>query len=185
MIYPVGRRSLPAAFAAAVFALTACSGSTGSPVPLAPNQVSPTGFHSSGAQLRATSNSKGVLPAACSKKYLDCYTVSLKHGLVIDWCDGPSSYSCEDTKNYTWGGSVCKSTAKTCNPIEQMTAKWTGPFKCKAKIKVCAGSTKGTYVLDTISIGKTPPKQTKAYLYKQEIILSGSAAAYVGFNVGP
>jgi hypothetical protein len=185
MICLVGRRSLPGALAAAVFGLTACAGSIGSPVSLTPNQISPAGFRDSGAQLRATATSKSVLPAACAKKYLGCYTVSRKHGLVIDWCDGPTSDPCVDTKNYTWSGDVCKSNAETCNPIEQMTAKWTGPFKCTTKIKVCGDSTKGTYEADTISIGKNPPKPTKSYAYKQEIILSGSSAGYVGFNVGP
>ncbi len=185
MICHVGRRSLPAAFAAAVFALTACAGSSGSPVPVAPNQISPAGFHDSGAQLRSAATSKGALPAACAKKYLACYTVSRKKGLVIDWCDGPTSSPCADTSNYTWSGNVCKANSQTCDPIEQMTADWTGPFKCKDKIKVCGGSTSGTYVVDTIVIGKTPPKPTKQYLYKQEILLSGSLAAYVGFNVGP
>ena len=135
--------------------------------------------------LRSASTSKGPLLAVCPGKYLECYTVSRKHGLVIDWCANATSEPCAKTNAYTWSGNVCKANAQTCNPIEQMTATWTGPFKCKTKIKVCDGSTQGTYEIDTISIGKTPPKLTKRYLYKQEILLSGDFAAYVGFNVGP
>lgn len=182
MVCLIGRWSLPAAFAAAVLALTACAGSTGSPVPLA-NQVPPAGFPNSGAGLHAAT--LGVLPASCPSGFINCFTVSLKKGLTIDWCDGPKSNPCVDTGNYKWSGAVCKTTAKVCKPIEQMTAKWTGPFACKKTIKICAGKTTGKYVVDRISIGKTPPKQTKSYIYKQEIELNGSYAAYIGLNVGP
>jgi hypothetical protein len=184
MICLVGRWSLSAAFVTAALALTACAGSNGSPVPLAPDQISPAGFHDSGAQLHAMT-SEGLLPATCPKQYINCFTVSLKHGLVVDWCYGSQSAPCGKTKNYKWSGAVCHSTAKTCKPIEQLTAKWTGPFQCKKTIKPCGGSTKGTYEVDAISKGKTPPKQTKQYLYKQVILLSGAIGGYVGLNVGP
>lgn len=154
-------------------------------LPLAPNQISPARFREPGATLGSTSISNEVLPAVCSRKYLECYTVSRKHGIVIDWCANATSEPCAKTDQYTWSGNVCKANAQTCNPIEQMSAAWTGPFKCKTKIKVCDGSTQGTYEIDTISIGKTPPRLTKRYLYKQEILLSGTFAAYVGLNVGP
>jgi hypothetical protein len=73
-------------------------------------------------------------------------------------------------------GATCK------KPIKQLTAAWSGPFKCKAKDK-CTG----TYELDTISPGPGL-KQTKSYLYKQDIHICASAScedAYVGLNVGP
>lgn len=184
MICLVRRWSLSAALVTAALALTACAGSSGSPVPLAPDQISPAGVFESGAQLHAVTSSEGVLAAACPKQYLDCFTVSLKKGLVIDWCDGPSKNPCGTTKKYTWSGDVCLAKSKTCNPIEQMTAKWTGPFACKASVKVCGGKTKGSYVVDTISIGKTPPKKTKSYLYKQAIDLDSKLAASIGLNVG-
>lgn len=173
--------SLPAAFAAAALALTACAGSSGSPVPLAPYQIL-----SGATQLHATSELEGVPAAACPKQYLGCSTVSLKKGLVLYWCNGPKKSACKDTKKSTWSGNVCLAKSKTCKPIEQMTAAWTGPFPCKPKPKRCYGGTKiGDYETDTISIGKTPPKQTKKYIYKQDIDLDSKLAATIGLNVGP
>lgn len=185
MVCLIGRWSLPAAFAAAVLALAACAGNTGSPVPLAFNQIQPAGFQGFGAGLHAATT--GVLPAACPKGDIECFTVSLKKGLTVDWCYGPKSNPCDETSKYTWSGAVCTAKAKTCKPIEQMTAKWTGPFACKKAITICGKKfTSGDeYVVDKISIGKTPPKQTKSYAYKQEIELDSAAAGYIGLNVGP
>jgi hypothetical protein len=181
MICLVGRGSLAAAFVTAVMALTACAGSSGPSVPLAPNQIPPAGFQESGARL----HSDAVPAATCPKHYIDCITVSLKHGAIDDWCYGKASFQCGETNKYKWSGAVCLASAKTCKPIKQMTAKWTGPFRCRTKIGVCGGSTKGSYEVDTISIGNPPPKQTKLYLYKQAIILSGALGGYLGINVGP
>jgi hypothetical protein len=185
MISLVRRWSLPAAIITAGFALTACAGNNGSPVPLGPNQISPTGLF--GAQLHGMA--QGGVPAAapkCPSQYLQCFTVSLKKGLVINWCDGTKKEPCIDTSKYTWSGDVCEATSTpTCGPIKQMTAAWTGPFPCKKDPKACGGTKKGDYEVDTISIGSPKPKKTKKYLYKQEIELDGSAAAYIGLNVGP
>jgi hypothetical protein len=183
MISLVRPWSLPAAFVAAALALSACSGNSGSPVPLAPGQIPPGGLYASGAQLHALGTSP-AMPAAssCPSQYLSCFTVSLSKGLVINWCDGTKKSPCSTTKKYTWSGDVCKATATTCKAIEQMTAAWTGPFPCT--VSICK-TKKGDYEVDTISIGKKPPKKTKAYDYKQEIELNGSEAAYVGLNVGP
>ena len=54
------------------------------------------------------------------------------------WCYGPSSDPCSKSNagNYTWSGIVCDAKGKTCKkPIKQLTAKWTGPFKCRKKDK--------------------------------------------------
>lgn len=173
--------SLPVAFAAAALALTACAGSSGLPVPLAPDQVS-----SGGIQLYAAPEFEAAPAAACPKQYLQCFTVSLKKGLVIYWCNGSKKDPCKDTKKSTWSGNVCLAKSKKCKPIEQMTAAWTGPFPCKSKPKDCVNHTKiGDYETDTISIGKTPPKQTKKYIYMQDIDLDSKVAATIGLNVGP
>ena len=64
-----------------------------------------------------------------------------------------------------------------------MTAKWTGPFKCN---KTACKGYKGTYEQDTISKGKTPPKVTTKYIYKQQVnVCAGSSCGtyYIGINV--
>ena len=181
MISLIRQWSLPAAFAATALALTACAGSIGSPVPLAPDQVSP-----SATQLQTSSEFEGAPATACPKQYLACFKVSLKKGLVIYWCNGTKKDPCKTTKKSTWSGDVCLAKSKKCKPIEQMTAAWTGPFPCKSKPKNCVGGTKiGDYEVDTISIGKTPPKQTKKYIYRQDIDLDSKLAATIGLNVGP
>lgn len=93
---------------------------------------------------------------------------------------------CTTTKSYKWSGNVCLAKATKCGKIEQMTAAWTGPFPCSKKPKHCFDDVKkGEYEVDTISIGKTPPKQSKQYLYKQAIALDGKVQGYVGLAVGP
>jgi hypothetical protein len=137
--------------------------------------------------LSAQLNGMAPEAAKCPSQYLTCFTVSLKSGLVIHWCDGTKKQPCIDTKKFKWSGDVCKATSSpTCGPIKQMTAAWTGPFPCKSMPKNCVGMTKkGDYETDTISIGNPPPKKTKMYVYKQAIELNGSVAAYIGLNVGP
>lgn len=185
MICLVRRWSLPAALVAAVLGLAACAGSS-SPVPLVPGQMTTAGFNHYGTQLRVVTPEGMPMAATCPKKYLACATVSLTKGLVLDLCYGPSSDSpCSTTKNYKWSGDVCLAKARKCAKIEQMTAAWTGPFRCSKKPKACGGVTKGDYVVDTISIGKTPPKKSQTYLYKQAIDLSGNVLAHIGLNVGP
>ncbi|HEY2475960.1 MAG TPA: hypothetical protein VGI19_14315 [Candidatus Cybelea sp.] len=186
MMSLIRRWSFPAAIVTAALALTACGGSSGSPVSMTPNQIPLAGSSDFGTQLHASTLSEVAQAASCpTSKFLQCFTVSLKSGLVVDWCDGTKKSPCADTKKFMWSGDVCLTKAKTCNPIKQMTAAWTGPFKCKASIKVCNGGTKGDYEVDTISIGKTPPKKTSKYIYKQAIDLNSSLAAYIGLNVGP
>ena len=133
----------------------------------------------------AHSDPRGATKFTCPKRFLDCDTVSAKHGALLIWCYGPSSDPCSDSDagDVTWSGVVCLAKGATCKkPIKQLTAAWSGPFKCKAKDK-CTG----TYELDTITPGPGL-KQTKSYLYKQDIHICASAScedAYVGLNVGP
>ena len=182
MISLLRRWSLPAVLVSAALALSACAGNSGSPVPLAPNQMSPGGLQHLGA-VRAMEAGA----AACPTSYINCFTVSLTKGLKITWCDGTTANPCADTNMYTWSGEICLAKAAMCGKksIKQFTVKWTGPFKCTKK--ACKGfkTQKGYYELDTIGIGKTPPKQTTKYLYKQAIDLDGAVAGYIGLNVGP
>jgi hypothetical protein len=181
-------RSLTPALSVTVAAalLAACSSSNGLPPGgQAFGQMPSAVQHIRGAQL--TSMGSNVQPAAtCSTKYLGCYTVSLSKGLDIDWCYGPKKDPCEDTTDYTWSGNVCTAKSKKCGAIEQMTAAWSGPYKCTKKIAGCHKK-KGDWEEDKISIGKTPPKKTTQYAYKQEIkVCAGSSCGtyYIGLNVG-
>lgn len=175
-----------AALAALASAITfsACAGGTLSPATSgsAAGQLAPAGALSSD-RLSTLNPMAQALPAACPKEYLYCEMVSLKNGLVLQWCDGSKKDPCADTGKYKWSGFVCDAKDATCKkPITEPTAAWTGPFKCKAKDK-CTG----TYELDTLTPGKGL-KQTKQYLYKQEIqICKGTKCqhAYIGLNVGP
>jgi hypothetical protein len=182
MIPRLIRWTAPATLTSAMLALTACAGGNWSAVPSAQgsSQIASVGVNQAHiAILNAQPN------VTCPKQYLDCDTVSQKHGALLIWCYGPSSDPCSDSDagEVTWSGVVCLAKGGTCKkPIKQLTAAWSGPFKCKAKDKC-----KGTYELDTISPGPGL-KQTKSYLYKQDIHICASAScedAYVGLNVGP
>jgi hypothetical protein len=179
MISLLRRWALPAVLASAAVGLAACAGNSGSPVPLAPNQMSAGGFH------LGTPRTMEAGAAACPTTYINCFTVSLSKGLKITWCDGTTTNPCADTNKYKWSGDICKAAAVTCKEIKQFTVKWTGPFKCTKKACKGFATQKGYYELDTIGIGKSPPKQTKSYKYKQAIDLNGSVAGYIGLNVGP
>jgi hypothetical protein len=181
MISLLRRWALPAALASAALGLAACAGNSGSPVPLAPSQMLAGGLHL--GAVRAMEPGAGTCPTT----YINCFTVSLKKGLKITWCDGTTANPCADTNMYTWSGEICLAKAKACGKksIKQFTVKWTGPFKCTKK--ACKGfkTQKGYYELDTIGIGKTPPKQEMTLEYKQAIDLNGAVAGYIGLNVGP
>jgi hypothetical protein len=165
--------------------LSACAGGAFSPVPSgnAAGQLAPGGA-SSFDRLSTLNSSVQPNAASCSKKkYAYCETVSLKNGLELMWCVGTKKDPCKDTGAYKWSGIVCDAKGATCKkPIPELTAAWTGPFKCKAKDK-CTG----TWELDTITPGKGL-KQNKAYIYKQNIhACKGTKCdnAYIGLNVGP
>jgi hypothetical protein len=169
---------------ASALTLSACAGGTFSPVPSgnAAGQLAPAGSLS--FDRLSTLNSTVLANATkCPKQYIYCEMVSLKNGLVLMWCDGTKKDPCKDTSDYKWSGYVCDAKTPTCKkPITELTAAWTGPFKCKAKDK-CTG----TYELDTITPGKGL-KQSKTYIYKQEIhVCKGTKcqSAYIGLNVGP
>ena len=182
----LGWRAAPTALLSAVLALSACAGGGISPTPGVPGAGSTVEAQHVSLQLHDFS--AGVRPnATCPTKYIICYTVSQKSGLVVDWCYGSASQPCSQTSQYVWSGNVCRvKTPSPCGPIGSMRAKWTGPFACKASIGVCKGGTTGTYVVDTIKTAKLkPPKQTMQYAYKQDIILSGTLGGDMGLNVGP
>jgi hypothetical protein len=126
----------------------------------------------------------------CPKRFSTCYTVSEANGLKVPWCYGPKSDPCSksnvkvwDHKAITWSGVVCLAKGNTCpEPIAQMTAKWTGPFKCKGSAYTC----KGTYEVDTITPGPGL-HETAQYLYKQDArVCVGSSCEdlLIGLNVG-
>ncbi len=175
----------PVTLASAMLAMSACAGSNLSSMPNAQgsSQVASAGARSAGSGI-AMLNAQ--VHAACPTKYIECITVSLKHGAELIWCWGPKSNPCSDSDagEVTWSGVVCLAKGATCKKsIKQLTAKWTGPFKCKAKDK-CTG----TYELDALKPG-AGLKQTKTLLYKQDIHVctTGTSCedAYVGINVGP
>lgn len=178
------RLSRLSGLALSAFVVSGCVVNNGSTMPGAPG-FSPSaapGYQS--AQGLRVVNPSAQPMVTCPQRYLDCVTVSKKKGADLIWCYGPSSDPCAHSKagKVKWSGIVCVAKGKTCKkPIKQLTAKWSGPFKCKAQDK-CTG----TFELDTIKPGPGL-KETKRYVYKQDIHIScsGCADAYVGLNVGP
>lgn len=170
---------------ASMLALSACAGTTGPTMPSAP------GFNQSASVVAQSAGEPHVANASvqpnvtCPKRYLDCDSVSKTKGAELIWCYGPTSDPCgkSDAGKVKWSGVVCLAKGATCKgPIKQLTAKWSGPFKCKSQDKC-----KGTFELDTIKPGPGL-KETSKYLYKQDIHLclgSSCEDAYVGLNVGP
>ncbi len=180
---PIPRAAL-VALTSAILSLTACSGGNLSAVPNAQgsSQVASAGGQNFDRPQIAILNAQPDV--TCPTKYLTCDTVSAKNGLLLIWCYGPSSDPCGNSNagKVSWSGYVCLAKGKTCKkPISQMTAAWTGPFKCKSKDKC-----KGTFELDTITPGHGL-KQVKGYAYKQDIHICAGAScedAYIGLNVG-
>ncbi|MBV9234041.1 MAG: hypothetical protein JO030_08370, partial [Candidatus Eremiobacteraeota bacterium] len=171
----ISRWTVPVGIMSAAF-LTACAGG-GPATPVGTNQALPL-VNGGGYQLTTIG---ARTDATCPKQFTaGCFTYSLSKGLKISWCYGPNSDPCSTTQNYKWSGDVCLATSKDCDPIEQLTATWSGPFKCKPK--VC--TSKGKYELDTITAGKTPPKPTNKYIYKQEIDICAKSCStyYIGIN---
>lgn len=177
----VSRWALSALLTAGTLLCSACAGGSSPSLPFTANQGSSV-FNTLGGGKGVTALGART-DITCPKQYTEgCYTFSLSKGLNIAWCYGTTKDTCKDTKESKWSGDVCLAKTKKCGPIEELTAKWTGPFKCKEKI--C--KSKGYYELDTISKGKKPPKITSKYLYKQEITLClGTSCAhyYIGLNV--
>ncbi|MBV8196520.1 MAG: hypothetical protein JO263_00160 [Candidatus Eremiobacteraeota bacterium] len=176
----LSRWSVPATVVSAAFLLSACAGGTAPSVPVANANASASHTLAGGDGITAFG---ARTDAKCPVKFTaGCFTYSLSKGLKISWCYGPSSDRCSTTQDYTWSGDVCGTRVKDCDPIEALTATWSGPYKCKVP-KTC--QSKGHYELDTITKGKKPPKPTKVYVYKQEIdICSASCATYyIGINV--
>ncbi len=180
MITRHSRLAAPAALLAA-YALSACAGGN------SPTTPSVQGFEpavSVGAD-NAAAPAMAILNAKpnvnCPARFYDCTTVSQKNGAVVMWCSGTRKKPCKETNKYTWSGIVCVANGPTCKkPIKQLTAKWSGPFKCKPKDKC-----KGTYVLDTLTPGPGL-KVTKKYIYKEEIRMCAGTACtedYSGINV--
>jgi len=119
-------------------------------------------------------------PNACPRRFPDgCYIVSLRYGANIVWCYGPPSNPCADTNQYGWGGVI--TTAKG-NPTTKMSASWYGPYQCVPSL---CGSDQGTYVLDTISVGKGL-RETSRFKYVESVCKDASCvASAIGLLVGP
>jgi hypothetical protein len=177
----IGHLAIPAALMSGLFAITACAGGDWPSPPAAGGQV---GAQVVG-QVTALNYYRSNQAQCLAKKFpTGCYTVSLKSGLKVAWCDGPASDRCLYTVNYKWRGNVCRSNAEVCNPIKQMTTAWKGPYECVPS--VCGSGVGGAYELDTITPGEGL-KQTKRYVYKQDIqYCAGSSCedATIGLNVG-
>jgi hypothetical protein len=165
--------------------LSACAAKTGPTIPNAPGlSDSASGGLQSGWDVRIM-NPSALPNATCSSRFTGgCFTVSKSKGLEIGWCFGPKMNPCSksDAGSVKWSGVVCKAKGKSCpGPIKQMKAKWTGPFKCTAKLHC-----KGTWELDTITPG-SGLKETSTYAYKQTIksCASPCIVKYIGLDVGP
>ena len=184
MIFRCSRWAVPATLAAAAFALSACAGGSLSTAPSLPgfNQTAPAGADSAALSRIAILNPQPNV--TCPKKYDACLTVSKKNGLAMGWCYGPVRKPCAHSNagKAKWSGVVCKVKDKTCKkPVKELTAKWSGPFKCKHSDKC-----KGTYELDTFTPGPGL-KVTKKYIYKQDIHACVGAKCEVlpiGINIG-
>jgi hypothetical protein len=184
MIFYFSRWAIPATLMVSALALSACGGNN---LSAAPNVQ---GFNQAPAGADAI-----VWPGVailnpqfnptCPKKYDECLTVSKKKGLEMGWCYGPVNDPCahSDAAKAKWSGIVCKAKSKKCSkPIKELTAKWTGPFKCKGK-----DACKGTYELDTITPGPGL-KVSKKYVYKQDIqacVGKKCQKNLIGINIGP
>jgi hypothetical protein len=168
---------------AAAFTLAACAGGS---VPTTPNVQGVNQAVSTGASFGtpAIAPLNAQPTASCPSQFTaGCTTVSQKNGAVLRWCIGKGSNPCSKSQaaKYSWSGVVCDAKGKTCKkPIKQLTAKWSGPFKCKKK-----DNCKGTYELDTLTPGPGL-KATKKYVYKQDVhICAGKNCKdyYLGINV--
>src|SRR5580658_2226106 len=132
MIPRLIRWTAPATLTSAMLALTACAGGNWSTVPSAQgsSQIASVGAKSVNQAHIAILNAQPNV--TCPKRYLDCDTVSQKHGALLIWCYGPSSDPCSDSDagEVTWSGVVCLAKGAACKkPIKQLTAAWSGPFK--------------------------------------------------------
>jgi len=165
--------------------LSACAGGAG---PSAPNA---TGFGQAGrAGLLGSyqphiANTNAQPNTSCPTRFVECVTVSVKTGAELIWCWGPESDPCGDSDagKVKWSGIVCTAQGSTCKaPIKQLTASWSGPYKCKPSDKC-----KGTFELDTLKPGPGL-KETSKYVYKQDIHVCTSKSdcenEYIGINVG-
>ncbi len=177
------RWALQATLMAAALALSACAGGLSTtPNVQEFNQGPSRGADDDARQGMATLDARPNVK--CPKKYLTCYTASKKTGLAIAWCYGATSNPCvrSHADKASWSGIVCTAKGLICKkPIKQLTAKWSGPFKCKKKDQC-----RGTYELDTLVPGPGL-KRTKNYVYKQDIqACSGRKCqdVYIGLNVG-
>jgi hypothetical protein len=173
-----------------ILALAACSANNGPAIP----GGSGLGDAASIGQQSAWSV-RAVNPSArpntnCPKRFDACYTVNPSGGLILWWCYGPKSDPCSksNVKEYkhqaiTWSGDVCRAKGATCTgTIPQMSAKWTGAYKCKRSAYDC----KGTYELDTITPG-SGLSDTNKYIYKQAARIcvgSNCQISLIGLNVG-
>lgn len=171
----------PVALIVATSALSACGGGS---LPTTPSMQGFSQPASAGADRSFRSSItivRGEPNVNCPSRFYDCTTVSQKNGAVIIWCYGTRRQPCRDTDAYTWSGIVCTAAGATCKkPIKQLTAKWSGPFKCRPKDRC-----KGTYVLDTLKPGPGL-KVTKKYIYKQDVRMCAGRVCtndYSGINV--
>ncbi len=172
---------LPAILMAAAFAFSACAGGNLSTPSVQGLSQAASAAHNGGEMGAAILNAQPNV--TCPSRFFACVTVSQKHAIELDWCYGPPSDPCSNSNagKPKWTGIVCAAAGNTCKaPIKQLTAKWSGPFKCG---KGC----NGTYEVDKLTPGPGL-KQTKQYAYKQDVhICAGKKCLIdlVGLNVGP
>jgi hypothetical protein len=164
--------------------LSACAGGTWSSMPSVPGSsqsasIGPqSGYQPGIAHLNVQPN------ATCPKRFVACVTVSKTEGVQLIWCYGPKADPCSksDAAKGKWSGIVCTAAGKTCKkPVKQLTASWSGPFKCKPE-----DDCKGNFELDTIKPGPGL-KETNKYIYKQDshfCVGTRCEDKYIGLDVG-
>ncbi|MGA8532981.1 MAG: hypothetical protein WB615_02600 [Candidatus Tumulicola sp.] len=162
-------------------ALSACSGGNLASTPGAGMSGQSLGAqHVAGEKHITTQMVRTNAPVCKPIDNLGCFSDSLKHGLVISWCYGPTSDPCEDTDTITWSGGIVTNNAKQhAIGKSKMKATWTGPFPCTSS--TCNSS--GSYELDTITNGPDLTKTAK-YKYGQQLCIDSSCGSYlIGINV--
>ncbi|HEY6450499.1 MAG TPA: hypothetical protein VIX60_07460 [Candidatus Cybelea sp.] len=183
MIARYSRLILPAILMTATCAFSACAGGNLSTPSVQGLNQAASAAHDGGEIGAAILNPQPNV--SCPSKFYACVTVSQKRGLSLYWCFGPKSDPCSnsDVSKRKWSGLVCAAAGTTCKaPIKQLTAKWSGPFRCGGKFNC-----NGTYELDKLTPGPGL-KQTNQYVYKQDVhICAGKKCQIdlIGLNVGP
>jgi hypothetical protein len=162
-------------------ALSACAGNAGPTTPSAPSFSRSAPAAPANAWGAHIATASVPMTATCPKKFYACITIYKTGKAELRWCYGPASDPCGDSNagKAKWSGVVCLAAGAGCKaPIKQLTAKWSGPFKCKT-----SDDCNGTYELDTLT-PHSGIKVSSKYIYKQNVHICPKADACDIYNVG-